>query len=337
MFTVLCLAMAAAFVFSLLAMFTFAEVNSQSASGNGYVTIPQAVRDYYSKEVLFFAQPRTRFIQFAKKKVDLQAVKAKSIVFTKYGNLTGRSGLAETDPLVPEGMTTSEISIGVIEHGKAISVTELLLKTSMLDVLGDASKLLANHLAVDLDTEFRDVCLSTTNVVYGNQKANAAALVAGDGLTTATVKDAIEQLETNNAPKYVRDDGEFYVCIAHPHQLRQLRDDPNWINANTYMGRVNLYKGEVGMYEGCIFISTTQMPAWTTADVVARYGAGFTAATGYECVFFGENAFAWAVALEVELRDDGVIEFGRKHSLAYYGIWGSGIVEGKNIIKALTA
>jgi len=314
----------------------FADITSATATAGGYVTIPQAVRDFYSKEVLFYAQPRTRFIQFAKVKRDLQAVKAKSIVFTKYGNLTPGSRLLETDTLIPEGMTTSEISIGVIEHGKAITVTELLLVTSMLDVLGDASILLANHLAIELDTEFRDVVLQTTNVVFGNQKTTAASLVDGDGLTAATVKDAIEILEHNNAPKYVRDDGEFYVCIATPHQLRQLRDDPMWINANTYMGRVNLYKGEVGMYEGCIFISTTNMPANTTAETVAKYGT-FTATTGYEAVFFGENAFAWAIALDVEMRDDGVIEYGRKHSLAYYGIWGSGLVEGKNIVKALTA
>lgn len=315
----------------------FADVTSQHSTAGGYVSIPQAVRDFYSKEVLFFAQPRTRFIQFAKVKTDLQAVKAKSIVFTKYGNLTPGSALGETDVLVPEGMTTSEISIGVTEHGKAITVTELLLKTSMLDVLGDASKLLANHLAIELDTEFRDVVLQTTNVVFGNQKATAATLVAGDGLTAATVKDAVEILERNNAPKYIRDDGEFYVCIATPHQLRQLRDDPAWINANTYMGRINLYKGEVGMYEGCVFISTTNMPQNTNAETITKYGAGFTPAASWEAVFFGENAFAWAIALDVEMRDDGVIEFGRKHSLAYYGIWGSGIVEGKNIVKALTA
>lgn len=318
-------------------LFTYADVTSAVATGGGYTSIPAAVRDFYSKEVLYFAQPRCRFLQFAKVKRDLQAVRGKSIVFTKYGNLTGKSKLTESDVLVPEGITNSEISIGVSEHAKAISVTELLLKTSMLDVLGDASKLLANHLSIDLDIEMRDVCLTTTNVVFGNGKASANTLVDNDGLTTTTVKDAIEILEKNNAPKFVREDGEFFVCIAHPHQLRQLRDDSNWVNANTYNGRVQLYKGEVGMYEGCIFISTTNMPEMTNAEVIAKYGAGYLATKGWEAVFIGENSFAWAIALDVEMRDDGVIEFGRKHALAYYGIWGSGVIEGKNIVKALTA
>lgn len=57
---------------------------------------------------------------------------------------------------------------------------------------------------------------------------------------------------------------------------------------------------------------------------------------GYEAVFFGENAYAWGVALDVELRDDGVVDMGRKHTLGWYGIWGTGIIEEKNIVKALS-
>ena len=56
----------------------------------------------------------------------------------------------------------------------------------------------------------------------------------------------------------------------------------------------------------------------------------------YEAVFFGENAYAWGVALDVELRDDGVVDMGRKHTLGWYGIWGTGIIEEKNIVKALS-
>lgn len=311
----------------------FRETTSALSSGGGYTTIPQAVRDFYSKEVLFLAQPRLRFLQFAKVKRDLNAVKGKSIVFTKYGNLEGGGSLAESDTLVPEGMSTSEISIAVQEQANAIQVTEFLLRTSLLDVLGDASRLLANNMAVTLDKQFRDTCLTTTNAVFGGGKSSAATLAANDGLTTATVKDAVETLASNNSPRF---DNDYYVCVAHPHQLRQLRDDTNWINANTYMGRRQLYVGEVGMYEGVIFIETTQMPQLTNAQVVAKYGT-YTPNKGWEAVFFGENAYAWAIALDVELRDDGVVELGRKHTLGWYGIWGTGIIEEKNIVKALTA
>ena len=323
-----------AFVLVISAGLFFGETTSAGASTGGYTAIPQAVRDFYSREVLFQAQPRLRFAQFAKVKRDLQAVRGKSIVFVKYGNLTGGGSLEESDVLTPEGMTTSEISIPVKEQANSVQVTEYLLRTSLLDVLGDASKLLANNMAVVLDGQFRDTVLQTTNAVYGNGATSAATMTSTSVFNTKTVKDAVETLATHHAPRI---NGDYYVCIAHPHQLRQLRDDSNWINANTYMGRRQLYIGEVGMYEGCIFIETTQMPKLNAAQLAAKYGGGISITEGYEAVFFGDNAFAWGIALDVELRDDGVVELGRKHTLGWYGIWGTGIIEEGNIVKALTA
>ena len=332
-FYVFC-ALIGVFLLSMASSYAFGETTSYGVNEGGYVSIPQAVRDFYSREVLFQAQPRLRFAQFAKVKRDLQAVKGKSIVFVKYGNLEGGGSLEEKDVLTPTGLSTSEISVPVKEQGNAVQVTEFLLRTSLLDVLGDASKLLANNMAIVLDTQFRDTVLKTTNVVYGGEATNVDGLSAGDGFTTKTVKDAVETLATNNAPRI---NGDYYVCIAHPHQLRQLRDDPNWINANTYMGRRQLYIGEVGMYEGCIFIETTQMPHLNQEEIKAKYSGSPSITEGYEAVFFGDNAYAWGIALDVELRDDGVVELGRKHTLGWYGIWGTGIIEEKNIVKALTA
>lgn len=311
----------------------FGDTTSAQANAGGYTAIPQAVRDFYSREVLFQAQPRLRFAQFAKVKRDLQAVRGKSIVFVKYGNLSGGGTLEESDVLTPEGMTTSEIVVPVKEQANSVQVTEYLLRTSLLDVLGDASKLLANNMAIVLDGQFRDTVLKTTNVVYGGTATSASTMTMDSAFTTKTVKDAVETLATHNAPRI---NGDYYVCIAHPHQLRQLRDDANWINANTYMGRRQLYIGEVGMYEGCIFIETTQMPHLNAEKLKEKYGSGLTITEGYEAVFFGDNAYAWGIALDVELRDDGVVELGRKHTLGWYGIWGTGIIEEGNIVKALT-
>lgn len=323
-----------AFMLSIMTGLFFGDTTSAGSTEGGYVAIPQAVRDFYSREVLFQAQPRLRFAQFAKVKRDLQAVRGKSIVFVKYGNLAGGGSLEENDVLTPEGMTTSEIVVPVKEQANSIQVTEYLLRTSLLDVLGDASKLLANNMAIVLDGQFRDTVLQTTNVVYGGDATSIIDIAAGDGFTTKTVKDAVETLATNNAPRI---NGDYYICIAHPHQLRQLRDDPNWINANTYMGRRQLYIGEVGMYEGCVFIETTQMPKLGTTELTKKYGRDSSLTEAYEAVFFGDNAYAWGIALDVELRDDGVVELGRKHTLGWYGIWGTGIIEEKNIVKALTA
>ena len=131
--------------------------------------------------------------------------------------------------------------------------------------------------------------------------------------------------------------GEFYVCFATAKQIRQVKSDPDWLEVNKYNGRRQIYAGEVGMFDGVIFVETTQMPSYaTSAAAVAAGWAGVTVNGTQEAVFFGENAYAWGIALDPELRDDGVNDFGRKHALAWYGIWGAGILEEKNIFKVLT-
>ena len=47
---------------------------------------------------------------------------------------------------------------------------------------------------------------------------------------------------------------------------------------------------------------------------------------------FGDNAYGWAEALPVEMRDGGIEDFGRSHSLAWYSIMGAGIIEEDNIL-----
>ena len=62
-------------------------------------------------------------------------------------------------------------------------------------------------------------------------------------LSVATIKDAVEILSTNNAPKI---GGNYYICFVHPHQSRALRDDPAWINASNYGAPEQLFSGEIG-------------------------------------------------------------------------------------------
>ena len=46
----------------------------------------------------------------------------------------------------------------------------------------------------------------------------------------------------------------------------------------------------------------------------------------YQSVIFGDNYYALAIGLPVELRDNGVIDFGREHGLAWYSIFGTGLL-----------
>ena len=56
----------------------------------------------------------------------------------------------------------------------------------------------------------------------------------------------------------------------------------------------------------------------------------------YSAIFIGDNAFGHAISLPVELRDGGILDFGREHALAWYSIFGLGLITDQSIVIAET-
>ena len=56
----------------------------------------------------------------------------------------------------------------------------------------------------------------------------------------------------------------------------------------------------------------------------------------FDGLMIGDNAFGHAISLPVELRDGGVLDFGREHALAWYGIWGFGVITDSAVIRLVT-
>ena len=323
-------------------------MTSASASGAGFATLLNAIRNVYSAEIYFAALPNLRFDQFATRKEELGTQPGATIVLPKMGNIRRGRTLTEGVRLETNKMSMSTASITVGEKGNAIGMTERLLQTSFYDNLAAASMLLGRDMAVFLDMELRDVVAAGTNTVFANGKAARTQLVAGDTFTTTEIHLACETLETNNAPKWGND---FYICFVHPHQISSLRQSAGWVNASLYAGSTPIFYGEVGRYNDVRFISTSIMPNGGSATLDTDTGEyadpGFVLALNsgvsgnqtdiYQAVMFGEYSYGHAVALPVELRDNGVQDFGREHALAWYAIWGQGLLENNNVVVIETA
>jgi N4-gp56 family major capsid protein len=121
----------------------------------------------------------------------------------------------------------------------------------------------------------RDVALSGTNVVYasksdGTAVADRKSLDSTCKIKVSTIKDAIEILATNNAPKV---NGESWIAFVHPHQSRDLRDDPAWINASNYGAPTQLFTGEIGRIDDVRFIETTILCNGKAAEGDPAYNA----------------------------------------------------------------
>jgi N4-gp56 family major capsid protein len=207
-----------------------------------------------------------------------------------------------------------------------------------------------------------------------NEGEKATAFSDLDGnykLSTGAVKDAALTLAGKNIPRL----GETYVMFVHPSQSRDIRSNPEFIEVTKYAAPGNFMLGEIGRLYDVVFIETTQVKklavnaAYTTSTNVAipadQYSApvkantapgqggnpvsadytaeaGYlTSATGngasvYEAIMIGDNAFGHAISLPVELRDGGVLDFGREHALAWYAIWGLGVITDQAICKVYT-
>jgi len=329
--------------------------NLTSITTTGYssdATLSPAIQTIWSKEILFQAMPILRFEQFAVKKTELGVMPGLTVNFMRYNNLSvGANGseLTEGVRMEPVALTASQIQITVKEQGQSVAVTELLLNASFDDVMASSSRLLGRHMAQSMDVQARNT-LYSAGVPFGGGSAVAPSVVFGRStngstrgsiapyeysaagsasapgyLSPATIKDAVEILAGQNIPRL----GDTYVCFVHPSQSRALRDWPEFIEVTKYAAPGNFMLGEIGRMYDVVFIETTQVLQGGSGIVdvnPATSQVNDPTASSYSAIMIGDNAFGQAIALPVELRDGGVIDFGREHGLAWYAIWGFGVI-----------
>jgi N4-gp56 family major capsid protein len=347
---------------------------SPTAYSGTNTQLTQSIQTIWSKEILFQAMPILRFEQFAVKKTELGVAPGLQINFMRYNNLGNAAPLVEGVRMSTNALTAQQFSITVGEHGYALAVSELLLNASFDDVMASASRLLGRNMAIYLDNLSRDTLYGATSVIYGEDRSSASPSIPANGfnqyyygtngtsrasmtgnnhLTTRTVKDAVEQLATKNIPRL----GETYVAFVHPHQSRRLRDVPEFIEVTKYAAPGNFMLGEIGRLYDTVFIETTQVlkvpggagTNYTADTAVANPtvlpGGGYTTPTTltgngnsdrYSAIFIGDNAFGHAISLPVELRDGGILDFGREHALAWYSIFGLGLITDQSVLIAET-
>lgn len=314
--------------------------------GGTAVKLDYHTRVVYSKEIEFKAMPIMRYVQFAKYKEELGTQPGLTISMMTYNNLKKGGTLTEGVRMQPQAMSASQKSITVGERGNAVAMTELALKASFTNTMQDATNLLGRDMALTLDCELRDTILAgVTNTIYGRANKDAPKIAArnliatANYLSVASIKDAVEILATSNTPKFA---GSYYICFVHPHQSRALRDDPAWIEASKYGSPENLFTGEIGKIDDVRFIETTlQCNGAAAVDdpayVAALANAGVDSIDVYQAVIFGEDCYGYAVGLPVELRDNGVQDYGREHGLAWYAIWGTGVLHADRGVVIETA
>lgn len=327
-----------------------------ATNAQGLTQLPQAMLEVFSLDILHNAQGIMRFEEFAVRKQELLAAPGEVVKFTIYNDLdrdlVNKGKLTEGVSLSGNAMSAIQKSITVTEWGNAINVSEKLLRLSWDDVMAEAATLLGRDYAVTRDLAIRDAVFDGAASLVSQQisaaaddtsAAGTADIDASETMTIEHIREAVEILQTNDAPKFF---GDYYVCFLHPHQAAYLRRDTDWVNAHQYVGTRNLFNGEIGRWEDVIFIVTTHAPNGAAAPTAAGHdpalvgdGTNGIAAgvKGYKACVFADQCLYIADSLPVELRDNGVEDFGRTHGLAWYSIFGVECLKPEYAVSILTA
>jgi N4-gp56 family major capsid protein len=324
-----------------------------SASPTGYPgtnsQLSPAIQVIWSKEILFQSMPVLRFEQFAVKKTELGVQPGLQVNFMRYNNLGDATQLVEGVRMQTAALTASQYAITVAEQGYAVAVSELLLNASFDDVMASSSRLLGRNMAKYLDGSARDTLYQSSSAIFGytlptgamtqispydagTVAANYSALAGTCYMSVNVSKDAVETLATKNVPRI----GETYVAFIDPHQSRRLRDNPEFIEMTKYAAAGNFMIGEIGRLNDVVYIETTQIRQYAVSTGPPGMGATTNAGVTHGAMYLGDNAFGHAIALPVELRDGGVLDFGREHALCWYAIWGFGLITDQSVVIAWT-
>jgi len=315
-----------------------ATTGISTGTSHDWVGLTDVQRAVLSQEVRLKVQPLLRFRQFAVEKTELGKTPGQEIEMLAFGNLPMGGRLSEGVHIETKSLSTSTMSIEVDEFGNAVAATEKLLHASFADLLNQGSQLLAMDAAKVIDIECRRAIDATVSaVVYGSAVANRSSIAAGKVLTTDDIDEAAMVLSENKVPKYVGIGRECYVCFVHPRATKVLRQSDDWREPSLYAGATQLFRGELGRYNDVVFIETTMCPIITAADAVLVDGVDVTAnetddtngaaVSVYKSYMIGGDTLGFAEGLPIEIREDGIKDFGRERGIAWYGIFGAAMLD----------
>lgn len=248
--------------FAFLQLFSY-DPQAQPANNTGSQTLSVENKTYYDKQLIRYATPNLVHMQFGQER-DIPQKAGQKIEFRSFASL-GKALTPLTEGVTPDAQTlsASAIEATVHQYGGFVALTDILDMTAIDPVITETVRLIGDQAGQTLDTIVRDILNTGTNVGYASKisggvetEITSRYLIDADcKLTVKEVEKQYTELKSQNAPKI---DG-YYVCIAHPKALYDLKRDPEWRDVQKYTDNVSkIFKNEVGEIGGVRFVETTE-------------------------------------------------------------------------------
>lgn len=255
-----------------------------------------AVNSFYSRDLLFRAQPRLVHNRFGAVK-DIPTGNSQTVTFSKFANLSVAT-TALVEGVTPPGskLSVTRITATVQQYGDYITLSDRLTMTTEDPVRMEANMILGDQAGNTLDQLTRDVIVAGTNVIYsGTGNVARADVAAGDVITLANIQSAEETLKANNTmwmTSFVDPSTGYntvplppsFIGINHIYTTKTLRAMTGFTKVELYAQPGARMEGEIGKVENTRFIETVNAKVFT--------GAGTGSIDVYATIIMGQYAYA---------------------------------------------
>ena len=169
---------------------------------------------------------------------------------------------AITEGTNPTAITWGATSFasGPAQYGILVTVSDLLVRGSAIEVVQNCTREVRNSLARMVDTVIQAVVNGGTNgVIYAGGKTTRAGLAAGDLITQANMVSAVTFLRSSNAAGMRPYEGGYFVAVIHPTVMGDLMSSTatgSWTDMARYTSVDDIKAGKVGSFRGIRYLES---------------------------------------------------------------------------------
>lgn len=248
--------------------------------------IPYAVNNYYDRKLLLRVIPKL-VAGIGAQSRPLPANSTDVIKFRRYQSLPVAT-TALTEGTNPDGRKLSQTTLTaqVAQYGDYITITDKVELTAEDPVLNEGIDILADQMAMTVDTLTYSALMSGTNVMYANGAADRANLASA--ITMTDIDKAIRLMRRNNAKEFTEvikattgvatfPIRPAFWAFVHPDVVRDLENLTGFISVERYASTGPVHEAEVGAVKNVRFLMTTNLP---TVDAAGNPAASTTWVAG---------------------------------------------------------
>ena len=259
----------------------------------GAAGMTNELKQYYSRRLYDRTMPLLVFLRdgFVTKDA-IPARNGRSVEWRRFDRPSPTTtALTEGTPGAGTNFTVANVQATVSQYGRFAIFTELLELQAWDPYLEQTSLMLAEDMAISLDTIVRDVVVAGTTVQYASIAGSRGDVASGMRLNFAEIREVVSTLKNNDAPGIPELD-DLFAGVMHPHVEYDFKGDSDVLasqqNAGVRGSDNPIFRGTIGDFSGIRFFVTSRATIGTSlglsgADVYYTmvWGRGYYASVDY--------------------------------------------------------